>query len=114
MAATCCSATTSLGCLPSCGCPRLPMPAEPLSRRIAALPESPLAAAALDRLREAAERQNLHDALTSTLADGTANFLGTAFGDCPFLLDLAAKDIARLAELLESPPQTRIESLTRS
>lgn len=85
---------------------------EPLSRRVAALPDSPYAAQALETLREAAERQDAQSALAALEADNTiAAFLGSALGDCPFLLDLATKDVARLAAILATSPEVRIEAI---
>jgi glutamate-ammonia-ligase adenylyltransferase len=88
------------------------VPLEALGRRIAALPPSPDASAALERLSEAAERQDAQSAAEDLLADRErAAFLGSAFGDCPFLLDLAAKDVVRLAAIHAEAPETRIERL---
>jgi glutamate-ammonia-ligase adenylyltransferase len=78
------------------------------------LPASPRAAAAFERLRESAERQDRSDVLTEALTEAAADFLGTALADCPFLLDLAAKDIPRFADILQSSPQARVEELTRA
>ena len=85
------------------------MPPEPLGHRITPLPPSPHSAAALERLTDAADRQGLRHVLDPILAaPAPAAFLGTALGDCPFLLDLATSDIARLAAILAEPPETRI------
>lgn len=79
---------------------------EPLARRIAPLPDSPAAASALARLNEAAAAQQAGDALAAALsAEATRRFLGTALGDCPYLLDLAAKDAGRLAAILGEAPE---------
>ncbi|MGQ7793893.1 bifunctional [glutamine synthetase] adenylyltransferase/[glutamine synthetase]-adenylyl-L-tyrosine phosphorylase, partial [Faunimonas sp. B44] len=81
------------------------MQREPLRRLVQALPESPAAEAALISLRETAARQDAADRLEGLLADAaTASFLGTALGECPFLLDLAEKDIDRLARIVEGDP----------
>ncbi|MDQ3558940.1 MAG: bifunctional [glutamine synthetase] adenylyltransferase/[glutamine synthetase]-adenylyl-L-tyrosine phosphorylase, partial [Pseudomonadota bacterium] len=86
------------------------MPPEPLRRRIAALPQSPQAAAALQTLREAAARKACAEAIGNILDEPhVAAFLGSALGDCPFLLDLAGKDPTRLAEIVESAPEARLE-----
>ena len=77
---------------------------EPLRTRIAALPDSPNAAAALARLDEAGAKAGNAPASD---ADVRA-FLGTALGDCPFLLDLAARDMVRLAAILDEAPETRV------
>lgn len=85
------------------------MPPEALARRIAALPDSPASTAAIERLREAAADKDMEARLSSLLADaGVAEFLGSALGDCPFLLDLAAKDIARLADIFDDAPEARV------
>ncbi|MYZ48875.1 bifunctional [glutamine synthetase] adenylyltransferase/[glutamine synthetase]-adenylyl-L-tyrosine phosphorylase [Propylenella binzhouense] len=81
------------------------MQPEPLMRRVLPLPASPAAEAALVRLREAAARQGAEDVLAEVLAArDLPSFLGTALGDCPFLLDLAAKDVRRLAATLAGDP----------
>ncbi|MDQ3560049.1 MAG: bifunctional [glutamine synthetase] adenylyltransferase/[glutamine synthetase]-adenylyl-L-tyrosine phosphorylase [Pseudomonadota bacterium] len=86
------------------------MPSEPLGRRIAALPPSPYAPAALHTLREAAARKSCAEALENILDDAdVAAFLGSALGDCPFLLDLAGKDPERLAAIVDIDPETRLE-----
>ncbi len=86
------------------------MPAEPLRSRIRPLPDSPHSGDALQHLGEAAERQDARPVLDAILAEpGLGAFLGSALGDCPFLLDLAAKDVARLAAILGEGPETRIE-----
>ncbi|HWT32086.1 MAG TPA: bifunctional [glutamine synthetase] adenylyltransferase/[glutamine synthetase]-adenylyl-L-tyrosine phosphorylase [Propylenella sp.] len=85
------------------------MPLEPLRGRITPLPGSPFSAAALEHLAEAAERQDSRPVLATIVADlPTAGFLGTSLGDCPFLLDLAVKDIGRLAAILDEAPETRV------
>ncbi len=88
------------------------MPAEALARRIAALPDSPASAAALERLREAAARQDAPTSLDAALGDPrVAAFLGNALGDCPYLLDLAAKDLPRLAAILSAAPEARVAGI---
>ncbi len=84
------------------------MQPESLARRITALPQSPNAGAAHERLAEAAEKQGEGgpDALLS--APDIHAFLGTALGDCPYLLDLAVKDVARLAAILNDAPEARV------
>ncbi len=88
------------------------MPPESLRRRIAALPDSPSRETALERLAEAAERQGEGAALAALL-DGSElrAFLGNALGDCPYLLDLATKDIPRLAAILRDAPESRIAAI---
>src|ERR687893_1018741 len=87
---------------------RSAMSAEPLRSRIRPLPESPYSGDALQHLGEAAERQDAGPVLDAILAEpGLAAFLGSALGDCPFLLDLAAKDVSRLAAILGEGPETR-------
>jgi glutamate-ammonia-ligase adenylyltransferase len=88
------------------------VPGEPLRRLIKALPDSPNAAAAAERLREAAERQEAAASLEELQSDRSLGaFLWNALGDCPYLLDLAAKDVVRLAEIVSDPPETRIERI---
>ncbi len=88
------------------------MPPESLRRRIAALPASPNREAALERLAEAAEAQGQGAALSALLdTPELGAFLGDALGDCPYLLDLAAKDIARLAAIFGDAPETRIKTI---
>ncbi len=38
-------------------------------------------------------------------------FLGSALGDCPYLLDLAVKDLARLAAILGEAPEARVAAI---
>src|SRR6187455_3001537 len=105
------SPTTLPASPPYSPCPERPRPVPPeaLARRIAALPDSPASAVAIERLREAAAGQGAEACLDGVLADGgVAAFLGSALGDCPFLLDLAVKDIARLVEILGTSPEERI------
>src|SRR3712207_3756053 len=111
----------------------------PLSDRIAPLPASPAAPAAPAcladeggweggaaappapppagwaagrRLGEGAAGAGCPAALDSLLADpNLKSFLGSALGDCPYLLDLATKDVARLAETLTRPPEARLEAI---
>jgi [glutamine synthetase] adenylyltransferase / [glutamine synthetase]-adenylyl-L-tyrosine phosphorylase len=87
------------------------VPPEPLASRVVALPDSPHGAAALQSLTEAADRDGarafLDEALTSPEVRA---FLCTALGDCPFLLDLAAKDVSRLAAILSEAPEAHVES----
>jgi glutamate-ammonia-ligase adenylyltransferase len=86
-----------------------PLMPDPLHRRIAGLPPSPYASAAFESLQAAAVRQGSEKLLASILADErTAAFLGTALGDCPFLLDLASKDLPRLADVLRTDPRQRL------
>src|SRR6185295_16619023 len=85
------------------------VPPEVLASRIAALPESPGAAAAIERLQEAADAQGERANLDAVLAEAkVASFLGNALGDCPYLLDLAAKDVARLVAMLGDDSEARI------
>jgi glutamate-ammonia-ligase adenylyltransferase len=86
------------------------MPHEPLKLRIRRLPPSPNAGRARDRLGEMADRQGLGDRGSALLAEPQiADFLGSALGDSPFLLDLAAKDVRRLVDILNEAPEARIE-----
>jgi len=88
------------------------VPAEPLRRRITALPDSPNAGAAAERLHEAAESQGAGQRLAEVVADQhVGGFLHNALGDCPYLLDLAAKDIARLGDIVGDVPETRVERI---
>ncbi|MGH6922206.1 MAG: bifunctional [glutamine synthetase] adenylyltransferase/[glutamine synthetase]-adenylyl-L-tyrosine phosphorylase [Propylenella sp.] len=88
------------------------MPPEALRRRIAALPESPHGPAALAALSDAARRQETEHARDALLADGDAvRFLASALGDCPFLLDLAVKDIRRLTAILDTAPEDRVAAV---
>jgi glutamate-ammonia-ligase adenylyltransferase len=74
-------------------------------QRLEPLPSSPGGEAALQRLRDAGARQDRLETLEKFLADADASaFLASAFADCPYLLDLAAGDIDRLAEILETAP----------
>jgi [glutamine synthetase] adenylyltransferase / [glutamine synthetase]-adenylyl-L-tyrosine phosphorylase len=85
------------------------VPAEALAQRISPLPESPHAAAAMERLREAADAQGANSALDDLLSDGKLSaFLGNVLGDCPYLLDLAAKNVFRLATIVADTPETRV------
>jgi glutamate-ammonia-ligase adenylyltransferase len=85
------------------------VPLEPLRRRIAALPESPNAAAALEALGDAAGRHDARPALEALTADAEVSaFLASALGDCPFLLELAVKDIGRLSAILDAAPEDRV------
>jgi glutamate-ammonia-ligase adenylyltransferase len=86
------------------------MPAEPLESRIKALPASLFGEMALARLQEAAEKQDSAARIAPWLTKASAtDFLGSALGDCPFLLDLATKDVARLASILQDSPEARME-----
>ena len=86
-----------------------------LANRIAALPASPGSERALERLLESAEGDEARITLGEALADPElAALLGNALGDCPYLLDLAAKDVGRLVAILKEPPEVRVENdLTR-
>jgi glutamate-ammonia-ligase adenylyltransferase len=84
------------------------MSPEPLRDRLKPLPRSPHAATALDRLDEAAARQ-VSDAGNLLGPGAMREFLGNALGDCPYLLDLSSKDVARLADLLADDPMQRID-----
>jgi glutamate-ammonia-ligase adenylyltransferase len=87
------------------------MPPEPLGCRLTALPASPFSDKAHERLREAAERQSATELLSQLCGTpGIAGFLGSALGDSPYLLDLAAPDLARLAAILEQAPEVRVEA----
>jgi [glutamine synthetase] adenylyltransferase / [glutamine synthetase]-adenylyl-L-tyrosine phosphorylase len=78
----------------------------PLSRRLAPLPESPYGAEAVERLKRAAAEQDSSSVLDGILCDeGLAAFVAAALGDCPFLLDLAVKDVRRLGRILEAVPE---------
>jgi glutamate-ammonia-ligase adenylyltransferase len=93
-------------------CPerRSAVPPEAPGRSLRALPPSPHSAAALERLTEAADQQGARAALDPILADPQLSaFLGSALGDCPFLLDVAAKDPARIVALLGKDPAKRVE-----
>jgi [glutamine synthetase] adenylyltransferase / [glutamine synthetase]-adenylyl-L-tyrosine phosphorylase len=86
----------------------------PLRRRLAPLPESPFGAEALERLKRAAAEQQASGLLDDLLADaGLAGFLAAALGDCPFLLDLADKDVGRLGRILEAVPEDQAAALAR-
>ncbi len=88
------------------------MPGEALARRLTALPESPHAAAALERLEDAAKAQGAAAGLGEIrAAPDISAFLGSALGDCPYLLDLAAKDVARLVAVLNDVPGARVERI---
>ena len=85
---------------------------DPLRRRVRPLPPSPYGENAVEVLRQAARRQDASPLVEAILAEGDlASFLGTALGDCPYLLDLAAKDVSRLAAILDEPPEGRIAAL---
>ena len=59
----------------------------------------------MQRLREAATRQDRLARLEKYLADADVSaFLASAFADCPYLLDLAGKDVDRLADILDTAP----------
>jgi len=80
-----------------------------LRQRLEKLPPSPEGDKALEKLAHAAARQERADALEALLADGKVkDFLAAALGDCPYLLDLAAKDVARLAEIVDSSPEEAV------
>ncbi|WP_414831667.1 bifunctional [glutamine synthetase] adenylyltransferase/[glutamine synthetase]-adenylyl-L-tyrosine phosphorylase [Afifella sp. YEN Y35] len=84
-----------------------------LRQRIKPLPPSPEAEKALERLAHAAGRQEKEAALQALLADDALKaFLGTSLGDCPYLLDLAAKDIDRLAEIIDAAPEVLLQETT--
>jgi len=86
------------------------MPPDALGAGIAALPPSPFASPALERLRDAAGRQGAAALLEDCLArPGLADFLGTALGDCPYLLELSARDVTRVIALLEAGPAARVQ-----
>ena len=88
------------------------MPGEPLKRLIKALPDSPNAAAAAERLREAAESQGATANLGELESDPSlAKFLKNALGDSPYLLDLAVNDVARLTEIISDAPSSRIDEI---
>jgi glutamate-ammonia-ligase adenylyltransferase len=86
------------------------MEPEPLARRIAALPASPNATVALDRLKEAAGRQDARGIQPLLENAAVATFLGAALGDCPHLLDIASADLPRLASVLAQSPERRLEA----
>jgi glutamate-ammonia-ligase adenylyltransferase len=86
------------------------VPPEPLKARLVGLPPSPYAASALERLIEAAERQDARQQLDCLLASpNLRDFLGSTLGDCPFLLDLAMQDVVRLNDVFDEAPELRIE-----
>jgi glutamate-ammonia-ligase adenylyltransferase len=86
------------------------LPPEALRHRIASLPTSPGGAAALESLGEAARQQDRERELQAVLADiPVSEFLASALGDSPFLLDLAARDISRLAGIIDAPPGALVE-----
>lgn len=43
---------------------------------------------------------------------GLAAFLASALGDCPFLLELATKDVSRLARIVDAAPERHAAALT--
>src|SRR4051812_17569172 len=87
-------------------------PPEPLRERITPPPGSPGGESALRRLNEAARQQDGGDALAALLDEGqVAAFLAAALGDSPYLLDLAAKDVRRLSDILAQAPEHRMEVL---
>ncbi len=91
------------------------MPTESLRSRIAALPASPNAEVALERLIEAAEKQGQGEALGAILGEPDIRaFLGTALGDCSYLLDLAVKDVARLIAILGEAPEMRVAAIVEA
>jgi len=74
-------------------------------QRLEPLPSSPGGEAALQRLHDVAARQDRLETLEKCLADADVSaFLASAFADCPYLLDLAGKDIDRLAGILDTSP----------
>ncbi|WP_224406838.1 bifunctional [glutamine synthetase] adenylyltransferase/[glutamine synthetase]-adenylyl-L-tyrosine phosphorylase [Afifella sp. IM 167] len=80
-----------------------------LRQRLQPLPPSPEGEKALERLAHAAARQEKADQLEALLADeGLKDFLAAALGDAPYLLDLASKDVARLADILAAAPETLV------
>ncbi|HEX2256111.1 MAG TPA: bifunctional [glutamine synthetase] adenylyltransferase/[glutamine synthetase]-adenylyl-L-tyrosine phosphorylase, partial [Afifellaceae bacterium] len=90
------------------------MAEEPLRRRLKPLPESPYGTEAVERLKRAAAEQDAVTALDELLADDAlAAFLAAALGDCPFLLDLAAKDIRRLGRALDAAPEPHSDAIAR-
>jgi glutamate-ammonia-ligase adenylyltransferase len=85
------------------------VPPEPIKARIVGLPPSPYAASALERLIEAAERQDARRQLDGLLASpDLCGFIGSALGDCPFLHDLAVQDAIRLVGILDEAPEIRL------
>lgn len=59
----------------------------------------------MQRLRDAGASQDRLETLEKYLADADVSaFLASAFAGCPYLLDLAGKDIDRLADILETSP----------
>ncbi len=61
----------------------------------------------MQALREAAGRQGRLAMLEKVLAEPDVSaFLASAFADCPYLLDLASKDIDRLADILDAAPDS--------
>src|SRR5688500_12550713 len=88
------------------------VPPESLARRVGGLPDSPQGAAALQSLTEAGDRNGTRAIVDEVLAPSeVCAFLGSALGDCPFLLDLAVKDISRLAAIVSEPAETRIQTV---
>ncbi len=87
------------------------MAAESLRALIAPLAPSPYAAIARERLVEAAQRQSASDNLANIEADAPLwDFLTSALGDSPYLLDCAAKDIGDLRTIIDQPPQWIIDA----
>ncbi|SER04637.1 glutamate-ammonia-ligase adenylyltransferase [Faunimonas pinastri] len=85
-----------------------------LRQRLQSLPASPFAEGALVHLREASAKQGLVAEMEGVLADERlAAFLGSALGDCPYLCDLAAKDVLRLLAIVEEAPEERVARLIR-
>jgi glutamate-ammonia-ligase adenylyltransferase len=83
----------------------MPMARARFLQRLEPLPSSPRGEEALQRLRDAAARQDRLERLENYLADADVSaFLASAFADCPYLLDLAGKDIGRLADILDASP----------
>ncbi|WP_051630992.1 bifunctional [glutamine synthetase] adenylyltransferase/[glutamine synthetase]-adenylyl-L-tyrosine phosphorylase [Afifella pfennigii] len=81
----------------------------PLRERLTPLPRSPEGEKALEQLAHAARRQGKETELEALLAEeAVKDFLAAALGDCPYLLDLAAKDIDRLAAILAEAPEATV------
>jgi [glutamine synthetase] adenylyltransferase / [glutamine synthetase]-adenylyl-L-tyrosine phosphorylase len=88
---------------------RADVPPDALRRRTAALPPSPNSSAAIEKLTEAADRRGERAQLDDVLSVSEISaFLGSALGDCPYLFDLASKDLASLNAILNDVPEKRV------
>lgn len=81
------------------------MAAEALLRRITPLPASPHGDKALEALLSAGKASGSEAGLRDLLSDKAAHdFVATALGDCPYLLDLACKDVPGFLDILRRDP----------